>query len=256
MDDIIYRRLASKHGIATTFIIKDYYLMKLLQYVSAYGPKELILTGGTAINKVYLKDRARFSEDTDFELKYKVRITDLINSLGRTADKSKDFLGTEARTLKIYYQMDFLYNSLNNTDKVRLDVAFNEIAPEKSGFGTEEITSTFSEERVYGLCTYSLEELLARKLYAVYRRTEGKDIYDLFYGLELADKRKLYEANERFFRYKKLAFAESVLDIAKKLRTIKHSYIALRVNNYIPIRLRPNNWEVVSSSIADYIINL
>ena len=256
MDEIIYRRLASKHGIATAFIIKDYYLMKLLQYVSAYGPKELILTGGTAINKVYLKDRARFSEDADFELRYKVRVANLINSLGRLADRSKDFSGTEGRILKVYYQMDFLYKGLNDMDKVRLDVAFNEVAPKKSEFGTEEITSTFSGERVYGLCTYSLEELLARKLYAVYRRTEGKDIYDLFYGLELADRRKLHEANERFFKYKKLVFAESVLDIAQKLRTIKHSYIAPRVNNYIPMRLRPTNWEIVSNSIADYIINL
>ncbi|MGC8516889.1 MAG: nucleotidyl transferase AbiEii/AbiGii toxin family protein, partial [Candidatus Acidifodinimicrobium sp.] len=229
---------------------------RLLQYVSAYGPKELILTGGTAINKIYLKDKARFSEDADFELKHKAKINELINSLSRIVDKAKDFSGTEKRILKIYYQVDFLYKSLDQIDKVRLDVAFNEVAQRRSELITEEITSPFSEERVYGLSAYGLEELLARKLYAIYRRTEGKDIYDLFYGLELANKHKLYEASERFFRYKKLTFDKSVLEITQKLRGIKHGYIAPRVNNYIPLRLRPKDWEIVSNSIADYISNL
>lgn len=256
MDEMIYRQLASRYGISTSFVVKDHYLMRLLQYVSAYGPKELIMTGGTAINKVYLKDKARFSEDADFELKCKVGINDLVKSLSVISSKAGDFSGTETRMLKIYYQIDFIYNGLNNTDKVRLDVAFNEIAPRGSELFTGEISSPFSEEKVFGLSTYSLEELLARKLYAVYRRTEGKDIYDLFYGSELADKHRLYGAGKRFFKSKDLAFDKVVLSIVEKLRATKHGYIAPRTNNYIPLGLRPKDWGMVSNSIADYISNL
>lgn len=252
----MYTMLASRHGLSTDFVIKDHYLMRLLQYISMFANKDFILTGGTAINKGYLKEKARFSEDADFELRHKIKINELIGHLNEVATKAKDFSGTEKRLLKIYYQIDFKYRLPgSNGDKVRLDVAFNEIAPAWSNTSIEEIVSSFSEERVYGLNIYSLEELLARKLYAVYRRTEGKDIYDLFYSLGLVERNRFYDASRRFFDYKKLDFKEVLPMVADKLRAIKHAYIAPRVNNYIPLKLRPKNWEIVSNSIADYINN-
>ncbi len=256
MDESTYAVIASKLGLSTNFIIKDHYLMRLLQYISMYTNKELILTGGTAINKVYLKEKARFSEDADFELTFKIGINELIALVDRVIAKADDFFGVEKRLLKVYYQTDLKYKQPGIEDKVRLDIAFNEIAPKRSEFSQIEITSPFSSERAYGLNVYSLEELLARKLYAVYRRTEGKDLYDIFYSLGLADKKKFYQTSTRFFEYKKLDLVSVLPAIEEKLRTLKHSYIAPRVNNYIPLGLRPNNWEIVANSIADYIHNL
>ena len=203
MDESTYAVIASKLGLSTNFIIKDHYLMRLLQYISMYTNKELILTGGTAINKVYLKEKARFSEDADFELTFKMGINELITLVDRVIAKADDFFGVEKRLLKVYYQTDLKYKQPGIEDKVRLDIAFNEIAPKRSEFSQIEITSPFSSERAYGLNVYSLEELLARKLYAVYRRTEGKDLYDIFYSLGLADKKKFYQTSTRFFEYKK-----------------------------------------------------
>ncbi len=157
MDESTYAVIASKLGLSTNFIIKDHYLMRLLQYISMYTNKELILTGGTAINKVYLKEKARFSEDADFELTFKIGINELIALVDRVIAKADDFFGVEKRLLKVYYQTDLKYKQPGIEDKVRLDIAFNEIAPKRSEFSQIEITSTFSSERAYGLNVYSLE---------------------------------------------------------------------------------------------------
>lgn len=254
MEEIIYRELAGKYGLPANFILKDYYLMRLLQYVSLYGNKRFVLTGGTAINKVYLKERARFSEDADFELSIKPSLSAVISSIDNIAANAKDFLGTKKRLLKVYCQVDFSYAALNSfSDTVRLDVAFNELAGKSSYTIIDEITSPFSQEKIHGLAVYKLEELLARKLYAVYRRTEGKDLYDLFYSFELVNKRKLYSAGKALFKKKRFGFEKALPAIIEKLRNLDHKGLAAKTNSYIPLSLRPRDWSIVANSVADYL---
>lgn len=257
MEEIIYRELAKKYGLPASFILKDYYLMRLLQYVSLYGNNRFVLTGGTAINKVYLKDMARFSEDADFELSKRSEMKATIKLIDRIKFLAKDFVKTDRLLLKVYCQVDFSYLSLNNfSDNVRLDVALNEVADKSSYKIVDEIISPFSQERAYKLAVYTLEELLARKLYAVYRRTEGKDLYDIFYSLNLTDKKKFYSAGKRFFNKKRLDLSRTILKIIDKLRNLDDKYIAAKTNMYIPLALRPSNWKIVANSIADYLLEI
>ncbi len=257
MDNNIYRDIASERGLPLNFVVKDYYLMRLLQYVSMYGNEMFILTGGTAINKVYLGEKARFSEDADFEIAGKKDIRSVIAQIDVIRANSSDFFKTERRLLKIYGQVDFFYETSNKfLDKVRLDVAFNEFGEKSSFQKVNEITSPFSQERVHNLYVYKLEELLARKLYAMYNRTEGKDLYDFFYGIQIADNSKLYNAIERFFKRKSLVIEKTLPAIIDKLRSTKEDYIAAKVNNYIPFQFRPKSWKILSNSIADFISRL
>ncbi len=257
MEEMIYRELASKYGLSSNFIVKDYYLMRLLQYVALYGDKKFVLTGGTAINKVYLSDKARFSEDADFEMITKPGMDSIIKSIDNVSANAKEFQDKRKRLLKIYCQVDLSYRTLDNfTDKVRLDVAFNELADKGSFTVMDEITSPFSHERVHGLEVYKLEELLARKLYAVYRRNEGKDLYDIFYSLELVDKEKFYDAGKRFLEKKGIGFEAAISTISEKLRHVDNKYFAAKTNSYIPIALRPTDWRIISNSIADYLLTM
>jgi len=57
------------------------------------------------------------------------------------------------------------------------------------------VKSQFIETHPSLVRTYSLEDLIARKLVAIYDSTEGKDIYDIFYSLDLDfDRNKLFKA--------------------------------------------------------------
>ena len=252
--DNLYRDIALERGLPLNFVIKDYYLMRLLQYVSTYGNGMFVLTGGAAINKVYLGEKARFSEDADFEIAGKNNIHSIIRQIDLIRDKSSEFIKTERRLLKICGQVDFIYETSNKfLDKVRLDVAFNEFAEKSSFQKVNEITSSFSQERVHALYVYKLEELLARKLYAMYNRTEGKDIYDFFYGIQMSDNSKIYHAIERLFKRKSLAIEKALPSIVNKLRGVSETYISASVNNYIPFQCRPKSWKILSNSVADYI---
>jgi hypothetical protein len=44
--------------------------------------------------------------------------------------------------------------------------------------------------------------------------------------------------------------------LSEKLRNVDNKYIATKTNSYIPIKLRPANWGILSDSIADYIDSL
>ncbi|MCL4376574.1 nucleotidyl transferase AbiEii/AbiGii toxin family protein [Candidatus Parvarchaeota archaeon] len=209
------------------------------------------------MNKVYLGEKARFSEDADFEIAGKKDIRSVIAQIDVIRANSSDFFKTERRLLKIYSQVDFFYETSNNfSDKVRLDVAFNESGEKSSYQKVNEITSQFSQERVHNLYVYKLEELLARKLYAMYNRTEGKDLYDFFYGVQIVDSSKLYNAIERFFKRKSLLIEKVLPAIVDKLRSTEEDYIAAKVNNYIPFQFRPKSWKILSNSIADFISRL
>ena len=257
MEEIIYRELAGKLGLPMNFVIKDYYLMRLLQYVSLYGKGQFVLTGGTAINKVYLKDNARFSEDADFELIRKPNLHSVIKTIDNISDNAKEFPEKKKRLLKVYCQVDFLYRTAKiSTDNVRLDVAFNELADKNSFTVIDEITSPFSQEKAHGLMVYKLEELLARKLYVIYERTEGKDLYDVFYSMGLVDRKNLYVSGKRLLGKNGIDFDTAINTIIEKLRNIDNRYIASKTNSYIPLSLRPTDWRILSNSIADYLSTL
>ena len=59
------RRLAAKEELSLNYIAKDEMISKILHSLQEFD--DLILKGGTAINRVYLKNK-RFSEDIDFDI--------------------------------------------------------------------------------------------------------------------------------------------------------------------------------------------
>jgi predicted nucleotidyltransferase component of viral defense system len=60
---------------------------------------------------------------------------------------------------------------------------------------------------------YSLEELLATKLRALYQRKKGRDLFDLWYGLTKgkADPRKIAEAFRRYVELQELKITQKQL---------------------------------------------
>ena len=65
------RRLSAKEELSLNYIAKDEMVSKLL--VSLQMFENIILKGGTAINRVYIKNK-RFSEDIDFDIVSKVNM--------------------------------------------------------------------------------------------------------------------------------------------------------------------------------------
>jgi predicted nucleotidyltransferase component of viral defense system len=139
----------------------------------------LVFRGVTALNKLYLKPPARYSEDIDF-------VQTRAESIGPTIDAIRIALGpwlgeprrkqTE-RSVKLVYR----YPSIDNTPaKLKIEINTTE---HFSVLDLQHIDHTVESEWFSGkgaIVTYHLEELMATKSRALYQRRKGRDLFDLW----------------------------------------------------------------------------
>jgi len=140
----------------------------------------LVFRGGTALNKLFLKPPARYSEDIDFVQKSPDPIGQTIDAIRQLL---KPWLGdpkwkiTE-RGAKLVYK----YEALNKLPaKLKIEINTTEhfqVLPLK--------TQVFSIDSEWfkgkaNVITYEIDELISTKLRALYQRRKGRDLFDLWY---------------------------------------------------------------------------
>lgn len=147
--------------------------------------KSLVFRGGTALNKVYFDSPARYSEDIDLVQIKPEPIGDIINAIRQEIDS---FLGKPKRiftnrSVKLIYR----YKTEEEGDPAKLKLEINTT----EHFHIESLkTVSFKMQSDWwsgesnSLLTYSLDELMATKLKAMYQRKKGRDLYDLWYVLK------------------------------------------------------------------------
>ncbi|WP_423925841.1 nucleotidyl transferase AbiEii/AbiGii toxin family protein [Candidatus Palauibacter sp.] len=146
----------------------------------------LAFRGGTALYKLHLTPPPRYSEDIDL---VQVRPEPIGDTLDQMRSRLDPWLGEPRRTFK-EGAVKLMYRFASEDVpplKLRLKVEintrehFSELGLRSVAFlvdspwfgGTAEVT------------TYALEELLGTKLRALYQRRKGRDLFDLWYALEM-----------------------------------------------------------------------
>ncbi len=245
------RALAIQNGLPLQFVIKEFRVFDVLGQITmnTAPDKTLVFKGGTALNKVYLGDIQRFSEDLDFDSG--------TENIGETRKKCETIAGKlegyeigELRKVRDTFQFDCRYdNKLGGKDNVRVDVVAKKIITSKPVV-IRPATSKFTQRFVTGFYVYSLEDLTARKMHALGARAEGKDFYDVYNALPLCggmagaigkmlESEKSRETPEKFLE-------ETVKTVEKanptKLRNL--------TNPFIPSNSRPNWMELKNGLLA------
>lgn len=147
-------------------------------YNNSIVAKKLVFRGGTALNKIYIKPQARYSEDIDLVQIEKGAIGDVIDAI-RT---SLVWLGEPKRkmterSVKLIYR----YTSIDETpSKLKIEINTTEHFHIEPLIDIEyDVTSNWFSGKTI-LKTYSLDELMATKLRALYQRRKGRDLFDLW----------------------------------------------------------------------------
>jgi predicted nucleotidyltransferase component of viral defense system len=182
----------------------DLNLLQILDAITSNSTlrNKLYLKGGTAINKLYLKDLSRFSVDIDLNhvgSKHDVLTerTALHNQVKNVilADNSAYIIKDRKRryeqtTIHVYYQS--LVNGLKQHIKIEIShiERFPILLPVKRQVRLPRGHSS-------SIITYQLEELIATKIRALHDRRKGRDVYDLWslsrsFTPDLAVIRKLF----------------------------------------------------------------
>jgi len=153
-------------------------------YQDAFIREKLLFRGGTALHKIFLIPAVRYSEDLDFVQKDAEGIGQVLSSIKKIC---QPLLG-KPRTRQ---KADGVILGFSSTSEfppsipLRIKVEVN--TREHTNVFPIEHRSYEIESRWYSgeckLAIYSLEELLATKLRALYQRKKGRDLFDLWYGL-------------------------------------------------------------------------
>lgn len=149
-------------------------------YNEPYIKDTLIFRGGTALNKLFLKPQARYSEDIDFVQRRQ-------EPIGRTIDAIrillKPWLGDpQWKITQHNAKLIYKYESINKLPtKLKIEINISEhfqVLPlrlEKFNVHSEWFNSSAD------VITYEIDELMATKLRALYQRRKGRDLFDLWY---------------------------------------------------------------------------
>ncbi|KAA9404681.1 hypothetical protein EGO51_18410 [Haloarcula hispanica] len=184
---ILARELGVRQGYAEKNYVNSWLLWGI--FMSAYGDN-LLFKGGTALSKLYFPQSWRFSEDLDFgvEGEYQGSKRELRTVLDTISDRSgiefeirehhesqQDHYPTHYVDISIQYRA-----VLNHPNTTSIDV----MVDEHIAFDPVHHTHTYEDIPEFSLQAYSVEEIFAEKLRAVYQRGAARDYYDLYQLLE------------------------------------------------------------------------
>ena len=150
-----------------------------------YIREQLAFRGGTALHKLFLAPAVRYSEDIDL-----VQIK--AAPFGVIIDKIREllsFLGTPRINQKLHNNT-IIYRLQSEDDvpmKLKIEVNTRE---HFSFYGIQNrpvhLDSEWHVSKAL-VSTYELDELLATKLRALYQRRKGRDLFDLWYAMNIAE---------------------------------------------------------------------
>ena len=144
--------------------------------------EELVLRGGTALHKLFFEKPYRYSEDLDYTRTSPGGIGPIFDKLRELGKKmGYDVSIKNGEHPKVYWR----YRS--NSDarrKIKIEINTrdrNHVDPLQEK--TLSISTNWIEQSA-SIRTFSLDELIATKIRALYQRRKGRDLFDIWLALE------------------------------------------------------------------------
>lgn len=238
------RDLSSKHELSLNYISKDEKISELLLFFQ--DKDKMILKGGTAINRVYLKtiNKLRFSEDIDFDYITGKDLKGAKQELMELMSRLKDFAVEKPRIMHQTIRFDtYFINQLGMRDRIMVEFRVNK---KKNGETEKKIIDFgFVPAKSSLLQVYTLESLILFKLDTLLNRTSGKDVYDLFYLLDFDFKKSLVK--KKISKGIKEQLVQRLNECITNYKTIQNS-----TNHYLVRSLRPD-WRSMMLSLIEKI---
>lgn len=174
--------------------------------------KTLAFRGGTALNKLFVDKPARYSEDLDFVLIQDEPIGHVLTAIRDALDP---WLG-QARWKQSDRSARLIYRFQSEDQppvSLRLKIEINTVeAFTLFGYQHKEYVvdnQWFSGKAIIN--TYCIEELMGTKLRALYQRAKGRDLYDLWLGIEHLnmDCEKVLKAFHHYNQFNKISISRA-----------------------------------------------
>lgn len=144
--------------------------------------EHLAFRGGTALHKIFLNPAPRYSEDIDLVQIKPGPIKPIIKRIGEVIT----FFEEERKTQNRGHGIKALYRFNSEYEEIRLRLKF-EINCKEHFHLLDWVEFPFEVKNEWftgkaKIRTYNLNELLGTKLRALYQRSKGRDLFDLYYA--------------------------------------------------------------------------
>jgi predicted nucleotidyltransferase component of viral defense system len=203
-------------------IEQDLILSRLMIEIAKHellGP-ELAMRGGTCLHKLHLPEPLRYSEDLDY-----VRSTD--GGIGQYLDALREIVtavGLEEHSREFSDQMVHMAFDTHASDesrriRIKIETNTREIEPR---FARVHLPYEVRSEWWSGqanLQTFDLDELMGTKLRALYQRSKGRDLFDLWHALANMnlDDQRVVDAYYHYIGSNAFTFPQLVENLKPKL---------------------------------------
>ncbi len=142
--------------------------------------QELAFRGGTALHKLFMASAARYSEDIDL-----VRTS--TGKVGPIADALREILQpwlgkakseSTANGFKLYFKFSPGLSTIQQKIKIEINILETFSIIDRIEIPYQVNSSWFSGQA--NINTFHLDELIATKIRALYQRSKGRDLFDLW----------------------------------------------------------------------------
>jgi len=206
------------------------------------GP-ELVMRGGTCLHKLHLPTPLRYSEDLDYVRTTRGGIKPYTQALAKIAEG----VGLTVSSRQRSGQMVHVYFDAQPTEgigririKIEMNIAETEPYRPRITLPHKVETSWWSGEA--DIPTFQASELLATKLRALYQRSKGRDLFDLWLGLAVleADPEEIVAGFNHYMRDATFSFPELRNNLAAKLASASFRRDLDALTTHIPAEYDPN----------------
>lgn len=206
-----------------TQIEQDLVLSRLMIEIANHellGP-ELAFRGGTCLHKLHLPEAARYSEDLDYVRSTKSGIKPILAALREVATgMGLRERSTERSGPMVHAKFDAEPTSGAGRIRVKIEINIAETVPLRPRIEHPFVVDSRWWSGAAAIRTFDLEELLGTKLRALYQRSKGRDLFDLWYAFTVSepDADAIAEAYRHYIGDEEFSFPELAANLDSKLR--------------------------------------
>ncbi len=197
---------AREVGVRDQQIEKDYILSWILQGIAQHEQlsTSIVFKGGTVLKKVYFEEY-RYSEDLDFTLldseltnerifEWFAEVFEYVSEEANIPLEIIDNNEHEDGGINFYIRYVGPLGGMGANKRVKVDISRSEELQFEPGLLDAYLE--YSDQEDHQLLCYPLEEVLVEKLRSIMQRMQARDIYDIWYLLEMHEMDVTFYVNE------------------------------------------------------------
>lgn len=201
---------------------QDLILSRLIVEIANDGllGTELAFRGGTCLHKLHLPTPVRYSEDLDYVRRTHSGIKPHLKALAEIARSlGLEEAGTARSGSMVHARFDAAPTSGSGRIRVKVEINISETDAFQSRIEVPYAVDSAWWRGETRVVTFSLEELLGTKLRALYQRSKGRDLFDLWHfttHLDL-DPPRILAAFRHYMGEREFSFPELAENLSEKL---------------------------------------